>query len=124
MPRHGRARRDGDAADGGEAWVRSMSSNGTPPPDGAGTGDAGEVMHFPMDFPIKVMGKRVDGFADEVVAVVRTHAPDFDAATLEMRASRNGNYLSVTATIRAESRPQLDALYRALSSHPLVTLVL
>lgn len=81
-------------------------------------------MQFPMDFPIKVMGKRVDGFAEEVVAVVSIHAPDFDAATLEMRTSRNGNYLSVTATIRAESRPQLDALYQALSSHPLVTLVL
>ena len=63
-------------------------------------------------------------FADEVVAVVLEHAPGFDPATLEMRASRNGNYLSLTATIHAESRPQLDALYRALSSHPLVKLVL
>ena len=99
-------------------------SDRTPPPADGTAGEPAEVMQFPMDFPIKVMGKRVDGFADEVVAVVRTHAPDFEAATLEMRASRNGNYLSVTATIRAESRPQLDALYRALSSHPLVTLVL
>lgn len=93
----------------------------------AGPADADEpreVMQFPMDFPIKVMGKRTDGFADEVVAIVRTHAPDFDPATLEMRASRNGNYLSLTATIRAESRPQLDALYRELTSHPLVKLVL
>lgn len=101
-----------------------MSSNGAPPPDGDAAGAPADVMQFPMDFPIKIMGKRVDSFADEVVAVVRTHAPDFDPATLEMRASRNGNYLSVTATIRAESRPQLDALYRALSKHPLVTLVL
>ena len=107
-----------------------MSGNGVPPdddvpaPPDAAARESADVMQFPMDFPIKVMGKRVDNFADEVVAVVRAHAPDFDAATLEMRASRNGNYLSVTATIRAESRPQLDALYRALSSHPLVTLVL
>ena len=94
-------------------------------PDEASPGDgAGELMQFPMDFPIKVMGRRVDSFADEVVAVVRAHAPDFDPATLEMRPSRNGNYLSLTATIRAESRPQLDALYRELSSHPLVKVVL
>jgi putative lipoic acid-binding regulatory protein len=101
-----------------------MTENGEPPSIGLAGGGAGDVMQFPMDFPIKVMGKRVDTFADEVVAVVRAHAPGFDPATLEMRASRNGNYLSVTATIRAESRLQLDELYRALSSHHLVTLVL
>jgi putative lipoic acid-binding regulatory protein len=55
---------------------------------------------------------------------VRRHAPDFDPATLELRASRGGNYLSVTATIRATSREQLDALYRELSRHPLVKVVL
>ena len=101
-----------------------MGSNGEPPPGDDASAAAPDVMQFPMDFPIKVMGKRVDSFADEVVAIVKLHAPDFDPATLEMRVSRNGNYLSVTATIRAESRPQLDALYRALSGHPLVTLVL
>ncbi len=53
-----------------------------------------------------------------------THAPDFDAAKLELRASREGNYLSVTATINATSREQLDNLYRALTSHPLVKVVL
>ena len=98
-----------------------------PPPATSAAGAAAaadELMQFPMDFPIKVMGKRVDNFADEVVAVVLAHAPGFDPATLEMRASRNGNYLSLTATIRAESRPQLDALYRELSSHPLVKVVL
>ena len=98
-----------------------MSFKGPPPSDGD---TAGDVMQFPMDSPIKIMGKRVDTFAEEIVSVVLAHAPGFDPATLEMRASRNGNYLSVTATIRAESRPQLDALYRELSSHPLVTLVL
>jgi uncharacterized protein len=95
-----------------------------PPPASAGEGAGADPMQFPMDFPIKVMGKRVDTFADEVVAVVLNHAPGFDPATLEMRTSRNGTYLSVTATIRAESRPQLDALYRELSSHPLVKVVL
>jgi len=70
------------------------------------------------------MGRRVDGFAQAIVEVVKKHAPDFDAATLEMRTSKDGNYLSVTATIRATSRAQLDDLYRALTSHPLVKIVL
>ena len=81
-------------------------------------------LKFPTSFPIKVMGRTQDGFAQAVVAVVQKHAPDFDASTLEMRASSAGNYLSVTATINATSREQLDALYRDLSSHPMVSLVL
>jgi hypothetical protein len=79
---------------------------------------------FPTSFPIKVMGRRVDNFAQAIVDVVKEHAPDFDAATLELRVSRGGNYLSVTATINATSREQLDGLYRALTSHPLVKVVL
>ena len=82
------------------------------------------VLQFPSDFPIKIMGARVDSFAQEIAAVVQRHAPDFDPATLELRASSGGNYVSVTATIRATSREQLDDLYRALTSHPLVKVVL
>ncbi len=81
-------------------------------------------LQFPTAFPIKIMGLRADGFAQAVVEVVQRHAPDFDAATLEMRASREGKYLSVTATINATSREQLDGLYRELTSHPMVTMVL
>lgn len=81
-------------------------------------------LRFPTDFPIKVMGRRVNGFAQAVVDVVQRHAPDFDPATLELRVSREGTYLSVTATVNATSREQLDALYRALTSHPLVKVVL
>lgn len=86
--------------------------------------DGASPLTFPTAFPIKVMGRRVDEFAQTIAAVVREHAPDFDAATLEIRASREGNYLSVTATINATSREQLDGLYRALTRHPLVKVVL
>ena len=82
--------------------------------------DAAEsLLSYPCAFPIKVMGRTQDGFAQAIVAVVRAHAPDFDAATLEMRASTKGNYLSVTATINATAREQLDSLDRELSSHPM-----
>ncbi len=82
------------------------------------------LLTFPCAFPLKVMGRTCDGFAQAVVDVVRKHAPDFDAGTLEMRASTAGNYLSVTATINATSRDQLDNLYRELTSHPMVAMVL
>jgi putative lipoic acid-binding regulatory protein len=82
------------------------------------------LLEFPCDFPIKVMGAARDDFAQAVVAVVRAHAPDFDAATVEMRASGKGNYVAVTCTVRATSREQLDNLYRDLSSHPYVKIVL
>lgn len=85
---------------------------------------APSLLVFPTDFPVKIMGRAVEGFAEAIIAIVHEHAPDFDAATLERRTSKDGNYLSVTATIRATSREQLDALYRALTGHPLVKVVL
>lgn len=82
------------------------------------------LLEFPCDFPIKIMGARVDEFAQVVVDVVRGHAPDFDPATVQMRPSSKGNYISLTCTVRAVSKAQLDALYRELSAHPLVKVVL
>jgi uncharacterized protein len=90
-------------------------------PDAA---QGGSLLTFPTTFPIKVMGRRQEGYAQAILAVVMRHAPDFDPATMEMRPSRAGNYLSLTVTITARSREQLDALYRDLSSHPMVTMVL
>jgi putative lipoic acid-binding regulatory protein len=78
---------------------------------------------IPCD-PIKIMGARVDDFAQTVLEVVLRHAPDFDAATMQMRPSSKGNYLSITCTVNATSQAQLDALYVELSSHPLVKVVL
>ncbi len=88
------------------------------------TGEVTSLIEYPCDFPIKIMGTSQAGFAQTVVDIVRRHAPDFDPGTLEMRVSRAKKYLSVTATIRATSREQLDALYRELSDHPLVVMVL
>jgi putative lipoic acid-binding regulatory protein len=87
-------------------------------------GNVESLIAYPCDFPIKVMGRRQARFAQSVVDVVQRHAPDFDPSTVEMRSSREGNYLSVTVTIRATSREQLDGLYRELCDHPMVTMVL
>jgi putative lipoic acid-binding regulatory protein len=86
--------------------------------------DGATLLAFPCEFPIKVMGRRQSGFAQAVVEIVRRHAPDYDASTLEMRTSREANYLSLTLTVRATSREQLDALYRELCDHPMVAMVL
>jgi putative lipoic acid-binding regulatory protein len=82
------------------------------------------LLEFPCDFPVKVMGAAVEGFAQTMADVVCRHAPDFDPTSIEMRPSKAGNYLSVTCTIRAVSQAQLDALYRELSAHSLVKVVL
>ena len=73
---------------------------------------------------MKVMGRREDGFAQLVADIVLRHASDFHPETMEMRSSKNGRYLSLTVTINARSREQLDALYSELSKHPMVMMVL
>jgi putative lipoic acid-binding regulatory protein len=84
----------------------------------------GRLLDFPVDFPLKVMGRRADSFAQSIASVVGEHAPQFDPATMELRTSSQGNWLSITVTVRLESREQLERLYRALVAHPLVRLVL
>ncbi|MBU6483644.1 MAG: DUF493 domain-containing protein [Betaproteobacteria bacterium] len=70
------------------------------------------------------MGRTEPGFAQAILAIVQRHAPDFDGAALEMRSSSAGHYLSLTATVNATSREQLDALYRDLVAQPTVVMVL
>lgn len=82
------------------------------------------LIEFPCDFPVKIMGARVEGFAQTIAEVVIRHDPGFDAASIEMRPSRKGNYLALTCTVRAVSQAQLDDLYRELSSHAMVKVVL
>ena len=88
------------------------------------TADPDSPLAFPCEFPIKVMGRKGPHFAQSVVTIVLKHAPDFDAASVELRPSRQGKYLSVTCTIRATSREQLDALYQELCDHPDVVMAL
>jgi len=85
---------------------------------------AQSLIEYPSAFPIKVMGARVEGFVDAIVTVVRQFDPGFDPATIESRPSKGGNYVGLTITITATSCEQLDGLYRALSSHPMVKVVL
>lgn len=86
--------------------------------------DEKSLITYPSDFPIKIMGAMHDDFAQTMLELVLKHDPHFDATKMEMKPSAKGNYLSITVTVRATSREQLDNLYRALSGHPMVKVVL
>ncbi|AKJ69271.1 MULTISPECIES: DUF493 family protein [Pandoraea] len=82
------------------------------------------LLEFPCDFPIKVMGRMQPEFAQSIAQLMQQFDAEFDAARIEMRPSRAGNYLGLTVTVRATSRAHLDDIYRALTAHPMVTVVL
>jgi len=82
------------------------------------------LIEYPCEFPIKIMGHTRAGFAQAMLEVIGRHAPDFNGATLEMKSSKHGKYLSITCVINATSRAQLDALYQELCDHPMVVMVL
>jgi uncharacterized protein len=82
------------------------------------------LIEYPSRFPIKVMGLNVDGFTEAITTVARHFDPGFTEASLEVRPSKGHKYLGLTITITATSREQLDELYRTLSTHPMVKVVL
>ena len=100
-----------------------MSASATPPAPGT---DARKdsLIEYPSPFPIKVMGDNAEGFVTAVTHIARQFDPTFDPASVELRNSSGGKYLGVTVTVTATSREQLDELYRTLSSHPMVKVVL
>ncbi len=82
------------------------------------------LISYPSLFPIKVMGLQADGLVHAVTSIARAFDPVFDASTVELRPSKGGKYLGITITVTATSREQLDELYRTLSTHPMVKVVL
>lgn len=83
-----------------------------------------QLLEFPADFPLKVMGPRVDGFAQAIADLTREHVRGFDPSRMELRLSSKGNYLSLTLMLRIDSRDQLERLHEALVAHPMVRIVL
>ncbi len=82
------------------------------------------LIEYPCEFPIKIFGLQQAGFAQAVLEVVTRHDPEFVAASMGMRASKNARYISLTCTVHATSREQLDSLYKDLCDHPLIVMVL
>lgn len=102
----------------------TSSAPETPVPGSVTPAPRESLIDYPSQFPIKVMGENVDGYVHAVTAIARQFDPAFDASTIELRDSKGGKYLGVTITVTATSREQLDDIYRALSSHPMVKVVL
>ncbi len=82
------------------------------------------LIEYPSLFPIKVMGLKAHGYVQAITHIAHQFDPSFDASTIELRESKGGKYLGVTITVTATSREQLDELYRTLSTHPMVKVVL
>ena len=102
-----------------------MTTPSSPPPGAAAPVESREsLIEYPSQFPIKVMGENVDGFVHAITSVAKQFDPVFDAASVELRDSKGGKYLGITITVTATSREQLDELYRTLSTHPMVKVVL
>ena len=82
------------------------------------------LIDYPCDFPIKVMGLKVDGFVEAMCFVAKQFDPDWQPDSLTHRESKAGKYLGLTLTLRVTSREHLDEVYRTLGSHPMVKVVL
>jgi uncharacterized protein len=95
-----------------------------PKPPDANLDNNETLIEFPCQFPLKVMGETHESFAEMVALAIQSHLPDFGHHLIEMRGSSNGKYMSLTCMVYVESKPQLDDIYRTLTAHPMVKVVL
>lgn len=86
--------------------------------------DQEDLFEFPCQFPIKVFGANIDDFEIAVIEIVRRHCVSLSEGAVSTKESKGGKYLSMTVTIEAHSKDQLDNIYRELSSHSLVKMAL
>lgn len=82
-----------------------------------------EIMKFPLVFPIKIMGLNRDDYVAEICNVIRKHYPTFDEKLNKVEYSKTKKYVSLTVTVTANSKPELDACYLDLTKHPFVKVV-
>lgn len=83
-----------------------------------------QIMSFPCEFPIKAMGKTAEDFDALIVGIVRKHSADMLEGAVKSRLSKNGRFVSVTVTIKAQSREQLDNIYLELTASDKVLMAL
>ena len=81
-------------------------------------------IEFPCDYPIKVIGEAGDELRRQVLDVMRRHAGEVDTGLITERMSREGRFLSITVTIIATGKPQLEAIFADLKATGIVKMVL
>lgn len=82
------------------------------------------ALNFPCDFTFKIMGKTSIQFEATVLAILKAHFPEITQQQLLSKESSDGNYISISATVYADSKQQLDNTYRALTNSPEVMVAL
>ncbi|MEE4162016.1 MAG: DUF493 domain-containing protein [Woeseiaceae bacterium] len=82
------------------------------------------LLEFPCQFPIKMMGRDADGFRETARGLVEKHTGPLDDSAVQASVSTKGNFVSVTVTVTATSREQLDDIYRDVSAHEAVLMAL
>jgi len=83
-----------------------------------------ELLKFPCDFMVKIFGAASDQFEVEVITIIRQHVAELRENAIRSRLSKDGKYLALTITVHAESKEQLDDIYRALTANPHVLMAL
>jgi len=78
--------------------------------------DEETLFEFPCEFPIKAMGKSGPELEMAVLEIINRHVPDLPEGAIRLNASKGGNYTSITITITAESKAQLDGIYLELTA--------
>lgn len=86
--------------------------------------DDDQLMHFPCDFDLKVMGENIDDYPAYVLATCQKHVDNVTQQCVHTRPSRNGKYIAVTVKLIATSRQQLDDLYIELNAYQLTKMAL
>ena len=86
--------------------------------------EQGTLLEFPCEFSVKAMGLNEPGLHELVVQIVRNHCPDLGENCSQTRPSKNGKWLSVTVTLQATSKQQLDNIYMELTAHEKITMSL
>lgn len=82
------------------------------------------LLQFPCDFPIKVMGEDSPEFRAMAIALIESHTGPLEAERVQTALSRNGRFVSITVTVNAQSKAQLDDIYRDVSGHPSILMAL
>jgi uncharacterized protein len=86
--------------------------------------DNKELLNFPCEFPLRVIGDDADDFRDFVLGIIRRHVPELDDQTVSVQPSSKGRFTSIRMKFTASSRQQVDALYIELSGHSRVRFIL
>lgn len=86
--------------------------------------DRSSLIDFPTDFVIKVFGPNKQQFIDEISQLVISNCEKNDTPSLTHQFSKNKQYISISVTVYVTSKPGLDKIYKALTTHPHVKMVI